>query len=279
MDIALLKTFLAVHRERHFGRAARALHLTQSTVSARIALLEQRLGVRLFERDRHNIRLTPAGERFLPHVEALLANWQQAQRAVGAPAAEAGGLRVAVALGVWPLLEGALPAALAAAPEVELWVEEAQNLARRLEGGELDLLIGGLPPAEPGAVYARVLGEWRWRLGGTPSVSPAADYVLLDWGPAFLAAHRARPSPGPVRRRLPAVLAAAWLARHGGAAYWPDGLAPPHPEWRPLPDAAPVQAPLWALWRPDAARAPRVERLLERLAAPASIAVADGFDR
>ena len=61
MNLELLKTFLEVERCRHFGRAAEELHLTQAAVSARIRQLEETLGVRLFERKRRDIQLTPPG--------------------------------------------------------------------------------------------------------------------------------------------------------------------------------------------------------------------------
>ena len=61
MDFELLRTFLEVARLRHFGQAAEALNLTQAAVSARIKLLETNLGVRLFDRIRRDIQLTPEG--------------------------------------------------------------------------------------------------------------------------------------------------------------------------------------------------------------------------
>lgn len=79
MDIDLLKTFLEVEHTRHFGQAAYNLHLTQSAVSARIRLLEQQLGVRLFVRARHNIQLTRQGQRLLHHAKLLLQQWKNAR--------------------------------------------------------------------------------------------------------------------------------------------------------------------------------------------------------
>ena len=63
MDIELLRTFLAVVRTRHFGRAADELCVTQSAVSARIRQLEKTLGKPLFSRIRNNIQLTPEGRQ------------------------------------------------------------------------------------------------------------------------------------------------------------------------------------------------------------------------
>ena len=62
----LIETFLAVYEHRNLTSAARAIYSTQSTVSHRIALIEEELGSKLFERGRgqRNVNPTQAGERF-----------------------------------------------------------------------------------------------------------------------------------------------------------------------------------------------------------------------
>ena len=77
MDHELLKTFLEIHKTRHFGQAADNLFITQSAVSARIRQLEQEIGVKLFIRDRNNIRPTTAGEKLLIYAEEMLNTWNQ----------------------------------------------------------------------------------------------------------------------------------------------------------------------------------------------------------
>lgn len=64
-----LDAFAAVCRERNFSRAAKALHITQSALSQRIAGLEETLGISLIVRSR-DFRLTPAGERLLEYSQA-----------------------------------------------------------------------------------------------------------------------------------------------------------------------------------------------------------------
>lgn len=66
--ITNLQAFEAVARRRSFAIAANELHLTASAVSHQIARLEDFLGVRLFERSAHGVRLSPAGERYLSRV-------------------------------------------------------------------------------------------------------------------------------------------------------------------------------------------------------------------
>jgi DNA-binding transcriptional LysR family regulator len=70
--IANLQAFEAVARRRSFVLAAAELHLTASAISHQISRLEAQLGIRLFERSAHGVRLSPAGEHYLLHVGAAL---------------------------------------------------------------------------------------------------------------------------------------------------------------------------------------------------------------
>lgn len=70
--IANLLAFEAVARRRSFAVAAAELHLTPSAISHQVARLESDLGVRLFERSAHGVRLSVAGERYLERVGGAL---------------------------------------------------------------------------------------------------------------------------------------------------------------------------------------------------------------
>ncbi len=67
-----IRAFTAVARERSFTRAAESLHLTQSTLTSAIKLLETEVGLPLFDRSTRTLVLTPQGERFLPRAQRLL---------------------------------------------------------------------------------------------------------------------------------------------------------------------------------------------------------------
>ena len=84
MDSDALKTFLTVHRRGGVSHAARALHRSQPAISRRIALLEDELGVPLFERIAGRTRLSDAGRVMVPYAERAVAAALDAENAVRA---------------------------------------------------------------------------------------------------------------------------------------------------------------------------------------------------
>ena len=71
--VTTLQAFEAVARRRSFAVAAAELHLTASAISHQVARLEADLGVRLFDRNAHGVRLSDAGKRYLDRVSGALA--------------------------------------------------------------------------------------------------------------------------------------------------------------------------------------------------------------
>ena len=72
LDSTLLRAFVAVAEELHFGHAARDLFISQQALSKRIARLESTLGIRLLDRGRRGVSLTAAGARLLPEARAAV---------------------------------------------------------------------------------------------------------------------------------------------------------------------------------------------------------------
>ncbi len=66
MDLRDLKTFLHLAESRHFGRSARAMHVSPSTLSRQIQRSEEDLGQPLFVRDNRTVTLTEAGKSYAP---------------------------------------------------------------------------------------------------------------------------------------------------------------------------------------------------------------------
>src|SRR5215469_665312 len=84
MELRQLAYFLTIAEERSFTRAAQRIPIAQPAISQQIHRLETELSEQLFVRDRHGIRLTPAGDALLPYARAMLADASRAREAVAA---------------------------------------------------------------------------------------------------------------------------------------------------------------------------------------------------
>ena len=152
MELRQLRYFVAVAEELHFRRAAARLHISQPPLSQQIAALESELGVRLLERTRRRVELTPAGEAFLRDARATLAELDVAVSTARAiDAGSAGVLRVGF---VGSALLSTVPAAVQrfrrARPGVEIELRERSTVEalRALGTGVVDVALVR-PPIEP----------------------------------------------------------------------------------------------------------------------------------
>ena len=132
MELRNINTFLHVAELHSFSRTARELGYSQSAVSTQIALLEDELGVPLFDRVGKSVRLTDAGQTFLQYARTLLTTAQQAKAALQ-PAPEARGtLRVAIADSLCSaLMPGLLEQFHALCPRVEVSLRAANTREMR----------------------------------------------------------------------------------------------------------------------------------------------------
>ncbi|MFN2568842.1 MAG: LysR family transcriptional regulator [Candidatus Dormibacteria bacterium] len=150
INIGWLKNFVEVARLEHLGRAAEVLQTDQSTVSRKIARLEEEVGVELFERIGRSVRLTQAGTRFLSRAERLLHDAREAvSDAQGAVSSESGEVQIGFLHTVgarW--LPERMASFLAAHPGIRFVLEEGTtaHVARSVLSGDLDLGILGPPP-------------------------------------------------------------------------------------------------------------------------------------
>src|ERR1041385_5619604 len=109
MDIELARTFLEIVSTGSFIKAAGRLHVAQTTVSARVRLLEQLLGRPLFVRNKAGATLTPAGEQFLRFAPAFVQLWQGTRHQVAVPPGHRAVLTVGSEVSIWELMTRTLP--------------------------------------------------------------------------------------------------------------------------------------------------------------------------
>lgn len=84
MELSEIEAFVTITRAGGFTRAAGSLHISQPAISRRIELLEHELGAPLFERLPSGVRLSEAGQTFLPYAQRVLATIQDGTAAVRA---------------------------------------------------------------------------------------------------------------------------------------------------------------------------------------------------
>jgi DNA-binding transcriptional LysR family regulator len=141
VEFRQVQYFVAVAEQLNFGRAAQALSVGQPVVSQQIARLERELGSALFERTSRVVRLTEAGQRFLPEARAVLVAVERACRAAqGAPAGDRRLIRLGSSTGLGERLEQVLEAMRVDAPQLEVELVSAPTRVRleRVRAGQLD---------------------------------------------------------------------------------------------------------------------------------------------
>ncbi|WGV16629.1 LysR family transcriptional regulator [Fuscovulum ytuae] len=196
MQIDLLDTFLDLAETRSFNRTAERMGLTQSTVSARIAALEQALGAKLFTRSRAGTDLTIEGGRFESHARALRHEWHEARRRIKVPDRAAHLIRLGIQndlaaqhIGEW------IADFRRALPDTAFYIEPdySNQMCADVLTGILDFAVMYSPKPHPDLHFAQ-LGEVTYRMVSTDTdrraeVNPQT-FIFAHFSPAFEAMHR-----------------------------------------------------------------------------------------
>jgi DNA-binding transcriptional LysR family regulator len=182
MNIAALQTFLAVVQMGNLNKAAEQLNVTQSTVTARLDVLEETLGQKLLVRSRRGAELTKAGFVFQRHAELVTQAWDQARKAVGLPRGFSGMFSFACHFDFW---DGAGAAWLETVrfeqPDLalEAWSGDVADIRRWLSSGLIDAAM--VPEPLSGAeLLSAETGQDR-----LVQVSTRAR-AAVDWDPAYI---------------------------------------------------------------------------------------------
>jgi DNA-binding transcriptional LysR family regulator len=200
VELKLLRSFVILSEELHFGRAAKRLCIVQPALTAQLKGLEAELGVRLFDRDHHRVELSEAGRAFLPGAKATL---DQAQQAIDVMRAvdrgEVGRIRVGFVSSVLPWYLPMLARQLRLRfPGIELELKDmpTPEQIRALRAGELDFGIVRLP-VDATQIVARALFDEPFVVA-VPEEHPFADRERLNardlaGQPCFVLARRFAP--------------------------------------------------------------------------------------
>ncbi|MFT3989534.1 LysR family transcriptional regulator [Aestuariivirga sp.] len=234
MNLDELRTFLAVVETGSMVAASKRLHVTPSTVTARLDGLEEELGQKLLHRNKSGAELTSPGFKFRRYAEVMVQLWRQARSEISLPKGFAGVCNVGLEFDLWENAgQRFLDHVRNTAPDiaVALWPGEQRQIDRWLAIGLVDIAFCYAPqPAEN--FSSRALFD-----DALICVSPRADarpvesdYVYVDHGEEFRRRH-AEAFPGELTSAL-TIASSAWaldhILRHGGTGYLPRRLVAGH---------------------------------------------------
>jgi LysR family transcriptional regulator, flagellar master operon regulator len=234
MDIEELNTFLEVIKTQSLVTAARHLHVTPSTVTARINTLEEKLGQKLLHRRKSGATLTSAGFKFQRYAELMTQVWRQARYEIALPPGVEGVCNVGLEFDLWHNVGSRfLDHVRAHAPGIAtaMWPGEQRQLQRWLGMGLIDIAFCYVPHA--GEEYtSRLLLEDELILvsaRGDQSAALESAYIYVDHGDQFRRQHaEAFPEAPP----SPVTIAASdwaleYVLRTGSKGYLPERLVRP----------------------------------------------------
>ena len=201
MDTEVVRTFLEIVNSGNFIRAAERLNVGQTTVSARIRLLEERLGRPLFVRNKAGATLTPEGEQFLRYAPSFVQLWERARQKVAVPPGRRAVLAFGGELSLWdPWLLKWMLWMRRSAPDLALRAQVGvpDSLTTQVAEGVLDIAVMYAPQHRPGLKIELLFEEKLVLVTTDPDASRMpldaktavrSDYVYVDWGADFALNH------------------------------------------------------------------------------------------
>jgi DNA-binding transcriptional LysR family regulator len=186
MVLRQLEYLVALAREKHFGRAAEACHVTQPTLSAAIRQLEEDLGAPIIERGHRFVGLTPQGRLALDHAHRILAEAEDLRgRIEELDKGLSGRLRLGVIPTALPVVSHLTAPFYARYPEVAVTVlsKTSQDIQRGIEDFELDVGITYLDNEPLERVRAKPIYDEEF-VFLTPADGPYANRETITWAEA-----------------------------------------------------------------------------------------------
>lgn len=233
MKIELLKTFLEVSRTLHFRIASENLYITQSAVSARIKLLEDELGVLLFDRSRKHLKLTPEGHRLIKHANEFIFLWQKTKHDIGIAENHNQQLVVGAMISIWDMvLQDWLNQVGNSLENVSLFTNTygPVELRKNLLNGAVDIAFLFEPPFVEELISEHVttvpLHLVTTDLNKTLENVNLDNYVMVDYGDSVNAQHSREFKDAPPARHFMSQprVALNFILDSGGSAYLPQQM-------------------------------------------------------
>ncbi|MDO6593308.1 LysR family transcriptional regulator [Neptuniibacter sp. 1_MG-2023] len=186
MEIDQARTFLEIIHAGTFARAAERLHVTQTTVTARVQALEAALNYKLFIRNRAGAKLTPHGEAFVKQAKNMIEAWEQAKQICGHGEYQTQQrLNVGGEISLWnPILSDWIIALNEDLPNLVInsRVTTTDMLYQALQKQEVEAIIVHSPRYLPGLVIEQVAEEKLIHVASTTCSTPD---LFIDWGEEF----------------------------------------------------------------------------------------------
>ncbi len=235
MNIENLRAFLEVTATGSFQKASENLHLTQSSISARIKALEERLNRELFTRKRDGVALNNGGKAFYPYALSVVKTWQQAQQEVSLPP----GVKAIVNLGIpvhyWnklysDWLDWMNEHATGVATRIQS--DYSVYLLQELREGLLDLALVFEHQQTPGLHVEPLFTEQLILVSTEPRTVGSGHtegYIYINWGQQFQEQHN-QEYPDIPHHRITLALESQALEQmlaKGGSAYLAQSTAQP----------------------------------------------------
>ena len=230
MKIELLKTFLEVSRTLHFRIASENLFITQSAVSARIKLLEDDLGVLLFDRSQKHLKLMPEGNRLIKHANELLFMGQKTKQDVGIADSDAHQLVIGSMMSIWDIvLQDWLKKIHRNYEDVSLLTNTytQAELRKSVLSRVIDLAFLFEPPFVEDLITEKVATVPLHLVTTDPEditgEQSLENYIMVDYGEAVNAQHLRKFQHAPPARHYMSQprIALNFLLDAGGCAYLP----------------------------------------------------------
>ena len=238
MKFELLTTFLEVSRTLHFRVASENLFITQSAVSARIKLLEDDLGVLLFDRTHKHLKLTREGHRLIKHANELLFMWQKTKHDVCVAEHDAMQLAIGSMNSIWDIvLQGWLQKIHRNLDTVSLFTStySPMELRKSVINRTVDIAFLFEPPFIEDLVTEKVSTVPLHLVTTDPDYledAQAEDYIMVDYGESVNSLHlRESQDAAPAKHFMSQPrIALNYILQAGGSAHLPRQMTFEHVE-------------------------------------------------